>query len=214
MVPCPGTSLPSTGFLGWVPPLHRYYGGTRTPRHPSRGAWFPSLRLPPKFIGRKRLGRSPKQYHLCSRKQVHLGHAVRRRDRGSCSPRGFTGGADAGTTHLACARGHERIKPGYRVLFVATFREWVGVKRADAIPSRQRAAVGGTRPARRGKVMAPRRCCGAADVGWGRAGSLWGQPEGVRSEGPSMRTVWQWWRRRLRRAPTISLRPRKPYQSS
>ncbi len=35
--------LPSTGSLGSVPPLRRYYGNARTPGHPSRLASFPSL---------------------------------------------------------------------------------------------------------------------------------------------------------------------------
>src|SRR5712664_3801583 len=35
--------LPSTGALGSVPPLRRYYGNARTPGHPSRLASFPSL---------------------------------------------------------------------------------------------------------------------------------------------------------------------------
>src|SRR5712664_2030118 len=35
--------LPSTGSLGSVPPLRRYYGNARTPGHPSRLASFPSF---------------------------------------------------------------------------------------------------------------------------------------------------------------------------
>lgn len=57
-------------------------------------------------------------------------------------------------------------------------------------------------------------------TGWTRPRSPGGghggvaEESGVRSEGPSMRMVWQWWQRRLRSAPTISFLPRKPYQSS
>ena len=37
----------------------------------------------------------------------------------------------------------------------------------------------------------------------------WDQPCGSRREGPSMRTVWHWWRRRLSSASTRALLPRK-----
>ena len=43
-VPCPGAPLPSTGSLGSVPPLHRYYRGAPTPHRPSRLTSLPSLR--------------------------------------------------------------------------------------------------------------------------------------------------------------------------
>src|SRR5207245_10357403 len=39
----PGAPLPSTGSLGSVPPLHRYYQGAPTPHLPSRLASLPSL---------------------------------------------------------------------------------------------------------------------------------------------------------------------------
>jgi hypothetical protein len=42
-VPWPGVPLPSTGSLGSVPPLRRYYGDAPTPHRPSRLASFPSL---------------------------------------------------------------------------------------------------------------------------------------------------------------------------
>ena len=45
-------------------------------------------------------------------------------------------------------------------------------------------------------------------------GASYAATEGVRREGPSIVRVWQRWQRRLSKAATISLRPRKPYQSS
>src|SRR5712691_3151913 len=43
MVPCPDAPLLSTGSLGSVPPLPRYFESTPTPHDPSRFASLPSL---------------------------------------------------------------------------------------------------------------------------------------------------------------------------
>jgi len=62
---------------------------------------------------------------------------------------------------------------------------------------------------------------GAAEVVGGRQGPAppgdaapQGHPCGSRSDGPSMRTVWHWWRKRLKSASTSALLPRKWCHSS
>jgi len=88
----------------------------------------------------------------------------------------------------------------------------------DAARSLSAADLDGEHPAAAADVLDEREEAASAELAEDLGGVLhredYAPGEGVRREGPSMRRVWQRWRRRLSRAPTISFLPRKVYQSS
>lgn len=150
MVPCSDARLPSTGSLGSVPRLHRYYSSARTPCRPGEETSLPGPFLPhteettgsPRFLGDPSVSMPwPSTPAGRSHQAMRCNRAAFRHMNG-VSPRNLVdSGAQSHGLLAPCVRFAPRVAPGprnTRFRLLASFAGW------DWIPtgSQRKGSVG------------------------------------------------------------------------